>query len=73
MRTIKTIILRLLVDTNQPQTLRGMLNAVADGHLYSFADEKSLLKLLYRINCPESDSGENDPCKGSPFELDLKS
>ena len=73
MRTINTIILRLLVDTDQPQALRGTLNAVVDGNLYSFADEKSLIKLLYRINCPNSDSGENDPWKGSPFELDLKS
>ena len=49
MRTIKTIILRLLVDTDQPQALRGMLNAVADNQLHHFTDEQSLLALLQNI------------------------
>lgn len=73
MRTVKTFILRLLVDTDQPQALRGMLNAVADGNLYSFTDEQSLLRCLHHLSCTGLYSGEDDECKESPIELDLKS
>ena len=70
MREIKTLILRLLVDADEPQTLRGLLSAVANGEENSFTDEQSLLALLHRIghttgeSIKASDGREESP-KGS--------
>jgi hypothetical protein len=50
MRTIRTFILRLLVDIDEPQTLRGMLRSVVDNEEHSFTDEQSLLALLYSVS-----------------------
>jgi hypothetical protein len=49
-RTIRTYILRLLVDTEEPHTLRGVIRAVADDQEQTFADGQALLTLLRRIS-----------------------
>jgi hypothetical protein len=49
MRTIKTIFLRLLVDTEQPHALRGVLHAVSEDVQHPFTDEQSLVSLLQQI------------------------
>lgn len=50
MRAIRTIVLRLLVDTDQPQSLRGVLQDVAGSEQHYFTDEQSLLALLHRLS-----------------------
>lgn len=55
MRTIKTYILRLLVDTDEPQVLRGTVRAVAGDDEHPFADGPSLLTLLRQISRLESE------------------
>ncbi len=50
MRVIQTIILRLLIDTDLPQSLRGVMQAVGESEQRSFTDEHSLLELLRRFN-----------------------
>lgn len=50
MREIRTFILRLLIDTDSPQTLRGVLRAVAQDEEYSFNSEQSLRALLHRLS-----------------------
>jgi hypothetical protein len=61
MRTIETYILRLLLDTEEPHTLRGAIRAVADDEEQTFADGQALLALLRRMrNCTGQVSGEED-------------
>lgn len=48
MRKTYTFILRLLVDTDEPCLLRGVLHSVADNINYSFADGQALLDLLWQ-------------------------
>jgi hypothetical protein len=50
MRTIQTYILRLLVDTEEPLTVRGAIRAVADDEEQTFVDGQALLTLLHRIS-----------------------
>jgi len=49
MRTIQTFILRLLVDSSEPETLRGDLRAIPEGEAQPFPDEQALLALLRQI------------------------
>lgn len=56
MRQIQTFILRLLVDEDEPQTLRGVLRVVADDEERSFTDEESLLALLRRMGHASEES-----------------
>ena len=49
MRTTLTFVLRLLVDTNEPQQLRGTLHSIADNADHSFANAQVLLDLLRQI------------------------
>ncbi|MCU0485480.1 MAG: hypothetical protein MUC85_05155 [Anaerolineales bacterium] len=49
MRTIKTIFLRLLVDTEEPHALRGVLHTVSEDVQYPFTDEQSLVSLLQQM------------------------
>ena len=49
MRKIQTFILRLLTNTDETQTLRGAVRAVADDEEQTFADEQALLALLRRM------------------------
>jgi hypothetical protein len=46
MRTIQSFILRLLVDTDQPEALHGVLRCVSDDTEQAFADETALVDLL---------------------------
>ena len=46
MRTIQTFVLRLLVDEDEPNTLRGSLRSVATDEENAFADAQVLLRLL---------------------------
>ena len=50
MRAIRTIILRLLIDPEQPHALRGVLHAVEEETKHPFADAPSLLALLEQIS-----------------------
>ena len=65
MREIQTFILRLLVNTDEPKAVRGILHVVADGEEYPFTDGQLLLNLLERLShapdesCPEQDAGEH--------------
>jgi hypothetical protein len=49
MRTIQTFILRLFVDTDAPEMLRGALQNIAERQTYPFADEQALLVVLRQI------------------------
>ena len=55
MRLTRTIILRLLIDTDQPHSLHGVLQAVGCSDQHSFTDDRSLLALLHRLGCSESE------------------
>jgi hypothetical protein len=50
MRTIQTYILRLLVDSDEPHTVRGVIQAVADDEEQAFADGQALLTWLRRMS-----------------------
>ena len=71
MRTIKPIILRLLVDRDQPQALRGMLNAVSDNQLHHFTDEQSLLALLQNIISAPGELPDHPEIQGTGLKGDL--
>gem|GEM_PF-5988871 len=45
-RTTMTLILRLLIDESQPETLHGVMQTVASNEEYTFSDGLSLLELL---------------------------
>jgi hypothetical protein len=49
MRAIQTFVLRLFVDSAEPQALRGSLYSIAHGDAYTFADRGSLLELLDQL------------------------
>jgi hypothetical protein len=49
MRTIRTFILRLLVDSDEPEALRGALQPVPEGETQPFAGDQALLILLRRM------------------------
>jgi hypothetical protein len=61
MRSIRTCILRLLVDPAEPQALRGALQTVPESASYTFADEQGLLAALQEIvhSMPESVTSEH--------------
>jgi len=49
MRSIRTCILRLLVDPAEPQELRGALQTLPESESYTFVDEQGLLAALREI------------------------
>ena len=49
MRHIQTFILRLLVDPDAPQALRGAVGSVPENEPRPFADEQALLAELRRL------------------------
>ena len=57
MRTIRTFILRLLEDTDDPQALRGMIRAIAGAEEHTFADGPTLLALLLQMMGRTTDVG----------------
>jgi hypothetical protein len=62
MRTIQSFILRLLVDSDRPDTLHGSLHRVTDEYAQPFMNERDLLVLL----CHLTAAGQSS----SPTSLD---
>ena len=74
MRTTRTFILRLLVDSEEPARIRGALRPVAHDEELAFSEEQSLLSLIREAGLsPEritelSDVSEADDCRRSGKE-----
>jgi len=49
MRTIHTFLLRLMVDTDDPQALRGSIQAIGEDSSHPFTDASSLLARLREL------------------------
>ncbi len=49
MRKIQTFILRLLANTDEPHTLRGVVTAVTSDEVYTFRDGEGLLVWLRQM------------------------
>ncbi len=62
MRTIRTVILRLFIDSDTPGLLRGSLQPVGASTAVSFRGEQDLLELLNALE--RSPAQETEP--GSP-------
>lgn len=56
MRAIHTFILRLIVDSAEPPTLRGHLQPMPEGEAQPFAGEKDLLAILRAFLSQERES-----------------
>ena len=56
MRIIRTFILRLLVNSAEPEALRGDLRPMPEGEAQPFPDEQALLALLHRLASPAPES-----------------
>ncbi len=54
MRTTRTFILRLLVDSEDPTALRGTLHAVGELQAHAFAGPARLLELLQQLIADET-------------------
>ncbi len=68
MRTIQTFVLRLFVDTDEPNTLRGSLRLISNEAEYAFVDARGLLDLLQQLAAPsaETPSAESDSATAPP-------
>jgi hypothetical protein len=63
MRTTHTFILRLLVNSSEPEALRGDLRPLPEGETQTFSDEQALLALLHRLASPARESpSEGEKC-----------
>ncbi|MCB0200299.1 MAG: hypothetical protein H6649_07795 [Caldilineae bacterium] len=62
MREIRTFVLRLVADTEDPEALRGVLCPVADDKQHPFADEQTLLLLLRRVSRMFEGEKESKSC-----------
>jgi len=51
-RTVRTFILRLLVDPSEPAALRGVLQPIPEGAAQSFTDARELLATLRNAIAP---------------------
>jgi len=60
LRVIRTFILRLLVNSSEPDALRGALQPVPEGEAQSFADEQGLLALLRRLTGETAEPSAKD-------------
>lgn len=58
MREIQTFVLRLIVDIEEPGTLRGSLSSVAQGDEYTFSDGAALLRLLEQLTLLNREAGQ---------------
>ncbi len=57
MRILQSFILRLMVDSDHPEVLRGSLQILnAERSQWSFHDETELLQLLKQLNAERSAS-----------------
>ncbi len=61
MRTTQAFVLRLLVDSDEPQALRGTLHVVASGEEAPFTDAAALLALLRRMASAAPDTTSHNP------------
>jgi hypothetical protein len=63
MRCTQIFVLRLLLDSDAPQALRGSITRVSDGDPHPFADTQQLLKLLGEMArlSPEQQPDEDSP------------
>ncbi len=52
MRKVQTFVLRLIVNTDEPGTLCGVIRCVASGEERPFANRQELLRLLGEIAHP---------------------
>jgi hypothetical protein len=69
MRSIHTIVLRLLVDDESPHQLSGVLQTVTDLQTFAFRDGQTLLRLL--ANLPgrsPSKTSLRPGVPGAPFD-----
>ena len=58
MRLTQTIILRILIDSETPEELRGTLRSISSDQEHTFANEQSLLECLRQI-CQETHFAPN--------------
>jgi len=56
LRVTRTFILRLLVDPDEPEALRGDLRPMPEGEAQPFPDEQALLALLRQLASPARES-----------------
>ncbi len=66
MHIIRTLILRLLIDPDEPGALRGSLQPVPAGEAQPFADEGALLAALRQVSRQAAEPGGEDPAAGRP-------
>ena len=66
MRKIQTFILRLLMDTEESQALRGAVRFVSNAEEHTFADGQSLLALLRRM-CQTSEPADEEEGAGRVY------
>ena len=59
MRTTRSLIMRLFVDTENPQALYGVVRSVTDADEWSFANGQELLRLLSEI-CHEAERPKDE-------------
>ncbi len=58
MRVIKTCILKLLLDPDEPQAVRGTLRFVESDEEHAFQDADALLALIAALQRGEGDENE---------------
>jgi hypothetical protein len=68
MRAMRTYILRLLVDTEELHTLRGVIRAVADDREQTFSDGQALLTLLRQMSSHTDQAAGEEELESTPFE-----
>ncbi len=66
MHTVRTFILRLLVDPDEPRALRGSLQPVPEGEAQPFADEGALLTILHQMSRQVAETSGGGPAARKP-------
>ncbi len=61
MRTVQTFVLRLIVNADDPLTLRGVVRSVATGEEHRFSSHQELLQLLREITLAAEEPPEVVP------------
>lgn len=62
MRSVRTFIVRVLLDPAEPNALRGAVQVMPVGRREPFTDAQSLLDMMHRLASPQGGAvgGEND-------------
>jgi organic radical activating enzyme len=70
MRCIQTFVLRLLLDPDVPETLRGSIVCISGGEPRTFTDAQGLIKLLAEAGrlLPQDQIDELAKKEGGPHE-----